>query len=120
MRIHKGDNVMVIAGKDKGRAGKVLRALPRTTRVIVEGVNIFKKHQKPTSNNQAGGIINKTMPINVSNVMLVHPKTKKMINVYESKSGKFLRRGFTRIWLPDDVKLDSFTVENAVELLKQK
>jgi DNA topoisomerase-1 len=50
----------------------------------------------------------------------VHPKTKKMINVYESKSGKFLRRGFTRIWLPDDVKLDIFTVEDAIELLKKK
>lgn len=77
MRIKKGDNVIVITGKDKGKTGKVIRALPREDRVIVEGVNIKKKHQRPTKSNQKGQIIDKTLPVHVSNVQLIDPKTKK-------------------------------------------
>jgi large subunit ribosomal protein L24 len=67
MKIKKGDKVKIIAGKDKGKSGKVLRALPSADQLIVEGVNISKRHQKPTKSNQKGQIIDKTMPIHISN-----------------------------------------------------
>ncbi len=72
-KVKREDFVVVIAGKDRGKRGKVLRVLPKKHRVIVEGVNIVKKHQKPTATT-AGGIIEKPAPIHVSNVMLVCPK----------------------------------------------
>jgi large subunit ribosomal protein L24 len=67
MKIKKDDKVKIIAGKDKGKTGKVLRALPKLDQIIVEGVNIKKRHQKPTKSNQKGQILDKTMPIHVSN-----------------------------------------------------
>lgn len=67
MKIKKDDKVKIIAGKDKGKTGKVLRAFPKSDQIIVEGVNIKKKHQKPTKSNQKGQIIDKTTPIHVSN-----------------------------------------------------
>ena len=72
MRIKKDDMVMVIAGKDKGKTGKVLKAMPKENRVIVEGVNMITKHTKPSMANQNGGIIQKEAPIDLSNVMYVH------------------------------------------------
>ena len=69
MRIKKDDMVMVIAGKDKGRTGKVLKAMPKENRVIVEGVNMITKHTKPSMANQNGGIIHQEAPIDLSNVM---------------------------------------------------
>ncbi len=72
-KIKREDFVVVIAGKDRGKKGKVLRVIPKKQRVVVEGVNIVKKHQKPTATT-AGGIIEKPAPIHVSNVMLVCPK----------------------------------------------
>jgi large subunit ribosomal protein L24 len=77
-KIRKGDDVVVKAGKDRGKRGTVLRVLPEVGRLVVENVNIVKKHSKP--NPQAGisgGIIEKEMPIDVSNVMLYNPQTKK-------------------------------------------
>jgi large subunit ribosomal protein L24 len=71
MKIKKDDTVVVISGKDKGKQGKVVRALPEVDKVIVEGVNVAKRHQKPTRSMQQGGIIDKAMPIHVSNVALV-------------------------------------------------
>lgn len=68
MNIRRGDTVVVITGKYKGRRGKVLRVLPKEGRVIVEGVNFRKRHMKPTSRNQQGGIVEKEAPIHVSNV----------------------------------------------------
>jgi len=76
MKIKKGDNVTVIAGKDKGKSGKVLRALPKLDKVIVDGVNIAKRHQKPRKSNQKGQIVDKTLPIHVSNVKISSTKTK--------------------------------------------
>ena len=72
MKIQKGDTVIVISGKDRGKEGVVSRVMPSSNRVIVEGVNIAKKHQKPRKANEQGGIIDRDMPIHVSNVMLVH------------------------------------------------
>jgi len=65
---------MVISGKDRGKTGKVLRAYPSESKVIVEGVNILKKHQRPTKSNQRGQIVDKTMPIHVSKVMIIDGK----------------------------------------------
>ena len=79
MKIRKGDTVVVITGKDKGKQGEVIRVLPDADKVIVEGINIAKRHQKPTRAMQQGGIIDKPMPIHVSNVSLMarrqaHPR----------------------------------------------
>ena len=72
MKLKKGDTVVVIAGKDKGKEGEVVRVLPSENKVIVNGVNTAKKHQKPRAANQQGGIIDRDMPVDASNVMLVH------------------------------------------------
>ena len=71
MKIRKGDTVVVLAGKDKGKQGAVVRAIPSSNKVIVEGVNVAKRHQKPTRSMQQGGIIDKAMPMDVSNVALL-------------------------------------------------
>ncbi len=72
MKILKGDHVIVISGKDKGKEGEVVRAIPKDDKVVVNGVNTAKKHQKPQRQNQQAGIIDVDMPIHTSNVMLVH------------------------------------------------
>ena len=77
MKIHKNDNVMVISGNDKGKAGKVLKVFPKNNRVIVEGINLRKRHTKPSQKSPQGGIIEKEAPINASNVMLLDPKTNE-------------------------------------------
>jgi large subunit ribosomal protein L24 len=74
MKIKKGDNVILISGKDKGKEGKVTRALPQEERVIVEGVNITKRHRKPRARGEAGQIVEFSAPVHVSNVMLKDPK----------------------------------------------
>jgi large subunit ribosomal protein L24 len=71
MKIKKGDNVIVIAGKDKGKTGKVLRAMPKESAVIVEGLNLRKKHQKAKQQDKKGQVIEFSVPMHVSNVMLV-------------------------------------------------
>ena len=71
MKLKKGDPVVVLQGKDKGKEGMILRVMPKQGKVIVEGVNIAKKHQKPTKATMQGGIQDKAMPIHVSNLMLV-------------------------------------------------
>lgn len=71
MKIKKGDLVQVMTGKNRGKQGKVVKVLPETNRVIVEGVNLLKKHERPTANNQQGGITEKEHPIHASNVMYV-------------------------------------------------
>ncbi len=74
LHVKKGDTVKVLSGKDKGKQGKILRAIPAKERVVVEGVNIVKKAQRPTQQNPQGGITTMEAPLNVSNVMLVCPK----------------------------------------------
>ena len=72
MKLKKGDTVVVIAGKDKGQEGEVVQVMPTANKVIVNGVNTAKKHSKASKNNKQGGIIDRDMPVDVSNVMLVH------------------------------------------------
>jgi large subunit ribosomal protein L24 len=93
MKIKKDDNVIVTTGKDKGKLGKVVHALPREDRVVVEGVNIRKVHQKPKQTGQKGQIVEITMPVHVSNVALVDPKTKKAtrLGVSVDDKGKKIR-----------------------------
>ena len=80
MKIKKGDKVIVITGKDKGKTGEVVKAMPKENKVIVSGVNVAKRHQKPSQEN-AGGIVSKEMPIHVSNVALIDPKSGKATRV---------------------------------------
>ena len=91
MKLKTGDKVVVIAGANKGKEGKITRVLEN--RVIVEGVNMVKKHLKPKNNNGTGEIIETEAPIHASNVMLIDPKTKKATKIkYDfDKNGKKIR-----------------------------
>ena len=75
VKIKRGDKVRIIAGKDKGKEGKVLHVNQKTNRLIVEGANMITKHVKPGKSNQTGGIVNKEAPLSVSNVMYLHNGT---------------------------------------------
>jgi len=75
-KIKKNDTVKVIAGKDKGKSGKVLKVLVKEEKLIVEGINVYKKHQKQTATKEAG-IVEKSMPIHISNVVALNPKTNE-------------------------------------------
>ena len=75
-KIRKGDRVMVLAGKDKGRQGAVLKVMPKEERVVVEGLNIVQRHTKPSQGDPQGGIKNKEAPLHVSNVAVVDSKGK--------------------------------------------
>ena len=77
LNINKNDQVVVITGKDKGKTGKVLKVFPKQNRLIVEHINVSKKAQRPTQQNQQGGFVEIEMPIHRSNVMLVDKKTNK-------------------------------------------
>ncbi len=81
MSVKSGDRVKIIAGKDKGKEGRVLRAFPEKQRVIVEHANIVKKHQRPTNKRPQGGIIELEAPIHVSNVMLLCPSCSQPTRV---------------------------------------
>jgi large subunit ribosomal protein L24 len=92
MRIHKGDTVKVISGKDKDVTSVVMRALPASRKVVVEKVGVVKKAQRPTRDNPSGGIMSIEKPIHVSTVMLVCPKCSKPTRVgVKVEDGKKLR-----------------------------
>ena len=77
MNVRKGDDVIVIAGKDKGKEGQVIKVLPSESRVIVQGVNVVKRHTKPSAENPQGGIVKKEVSIHVSNIMHRDPESGK-------------------------------------------
>ncbi|MUV38093.1 50S ribosomal protein L24 [Lentibacillus sp. JNUCC-1] len=92
MHVKKGDKVKVISGKDRGKQGTILEAYPKKDRVLVEGINMVKKHAKPSQDNPQGGILNQEAPIHVSNVMPIDPKSGEPTRVgYEVKDGKKVR-----------------------------
>ena len=92
MHVKKGDKVMVISGKDKGKTGVILSAVPKKDRVFVEGVNIVKKHVKPNQLNPQGGIVSQEAAIHVSNVMLIDPKSGEPTRVgFKVEDGKKVR-----------------------------
>jgi large subunit ribosomal protein L24 len=94
-KIRSDDEVIVISGKDRGKTGKVLRVDPGKSRVYVEGLNIIKRHTRPSAapgGNQVGGVVEKEGPIHISNVMLIDPKEKKPTRVGISReNGKRFR-----------------------------
>jgi large subunit ribosomal protein L24 len=106
-KIRRDDEVVVISGKDRGKTGKVLRVDPGKSRVYVEGLNIVKRHQRPsqvqgsTRPDAAGGVIEKEGPIHISNVMLIDPKDKKPTRVGVSREGgvrnRVTRRSGTKL-----------------------
>ena len=81
MKIHKDDQVLIISGKDRGRQGKVLQALPKDEKIVIEGINISKKHVKPKKTGEKGQIVERPAPVHVSDVKLVCPKCKKPARV---------------------------------------
>jgi len=90
-KIKKGDTVKVLTGRDKGKTGTVTQVLPKEDRVVVEGVNVVKRHQRQTQQTQ-GGIIEKNAPIHVSNVALVDPKSGDATRVgFKVEDGKKVR-----------------------------
>jgi large subunit ribosomal protein L24 len=92
-KIKRGDLVEIIAGKDKGKQGKVIGLLTTQSRILVEGLNRVKRHTKPSQDNPQGGILEKEAPIHSSNVMLVDPKTNKggRIKIARGKNGNRVR-----------------------------
>ena len=102
LRVRADDEVIVISGKDRGKTGRVLRVDPSKHRVYVEGLNIVKRHQRPTSvkdssrGGEAGGIIEKEGPIDASNVMLLDPKDNKPTRVGVKRTDKGKRQRFAR------------------------
>ncbi|WP_034551721.1 50S ribosomal protein L24 [Carnobacterium funditum] len=92
MYIKSGDKVKVITGKDKGKEGVILKSFPKKDQVIVEGINMVKKHQKPSQLNPQGGILEIEAPVHVSNVMLIDASTGEPTRVgYKVEEGKKVR-----------------------------
>ncbi len=81
MKFKKGDNVLVLCGKDRGRKGKIAKTLPKTGKVIVEGINVHKKHRRPRRQGQKGEVVEINLPIDVSNVKLICSKCTKAVRV---------------------------------------
>ena len=101
MKIRKSDNVMVVAGNDKGKTGKVLKVYLKESRVIIEGINLRKRHTKPSQSNPQGGIIEKEAPIHSSNVMLIDPNNNEPARlgsqiILDEKTGKKKRVRISR------------------------
>lgn len=88
MKIRKGDQILVISGKDKGRKGKVIEALSKEARIIIENINLRKKHVRPKKSGEKGQIVELPGPLNVSNVKIICPKCSKAARVGYRKEGK--------------------------------
>jgi len=92
MKIKKGDTVLIITGKDRGRTGKILRAFPKERTVLIEGINLRKKHMRPKKGGEKGQIVEIPGPINVSNVKLICPKCGKAVRIgYKIEGNKKYR-----------------------------
>lgn len=91
MKLKKGDLVEVITGKDTGKQGEIAFVFPKTNRIIVNGINVASKHQRPTRANDQGGIIDKDLPMDASNVMLVHKGKKVRIGYQIEDDGTKVR-----------------------------
>jgi large subunit ribosomal protein L24 len=105
-RIRKDDTVVVITGKDKGRTGKVLKVLPKEERVVVEGVNMVRRHTKPDIAHPQGGVIAKEAPLHLSNVALRDPKTGKATRVGYKFVGEGAQRRKVRVAKGSGVEID--------------
>ncbi len=92
MKLKKGDNVIIITGKEKGKKGAISRVLSKENKVIIDGMNMMKKHRKASRRGEKGSIVSISMPINASNVMLVDPKSGKQTRIGKKKVGDKLVR----------------------------
>ena len=91
LKIKKGDQVIVLSGEDKGKTGEVVKSMPKESKVVVQGINLVKRHTKP-SQTTPGGIVTKEAPIDISNVAIVDPKTGKASKIgYKEVDGKKVR-----------------------------
>ena len=91
-KIRKGDTVVILSGKDKGKTGEVIRSIPKESRVVVSGVNVAARHRKASQVNPQGGIDRKEAPLHVSKVAIADPKTGKASRVrFEDRNGKKVR-----------------------------
>ena len=91
-KIKKGDQVVVLSGKDKGRTGEVVQAMPKDGKVVVRGINVHARHRKPSQTNPQGGIERKEAPLHVSKVAIADPKTGERTRVrFETRDGKKVR-----------------------------
>ena len=93
MKLKKGDKVLVIAGKSRGETSTIVRVLPRENMLVLDNLNLVKRHRRPTAQNRKGQIIDKVMPIHASNVQLIDPKTSKptRIKISRDKDGNRTR-----------------------------
>ncbi|MFA7285824.1 MAG: 50S ribosomal protein L24 [Candidatus Paceibacterota bacterium] len=92
MKLKKGDNVIIITGKDKGKKGKITKVLVKDNKIIVDGLNMVKKNQRARKQGEKGSIISISLPMNASNVMIVDPKTGKGSRIGKKEvGGKFVR-----------------------------
>jgi large subunit ribosomal protein L24 len=92
MKVRKGDTVIVTTGKDRGKSGTVIRAFPKTEKILIDGINVAKRHQRSRRTGQKGQIIERAFPINVSNVALKDAKTGKATRVgFKIEDGKKIR-----------------------------
>jgi large subunit ribosomal protein L24 len=105
-KIRKDDTVIVLAGKDKGRSGKVLMVMPKEERVVVEGVNMVKRHQKPDIAHPQGGVVSKEAPIHISNVAVRDPKTGKATRIGFKVVGEGAQRRKVRVARGSGVEID--------------
>ena len=129
MKIKKGDTVVVITGKDKGKSGKVLEVFPKDDRVLVDGVNIIARHTKPRSAQDKGGIVKKSAPIHVSNVMIYENGTAtrvahtfidgKKVRV-SKKSGQSLDKEFVKAVKKETAKVEKATAKKATAKTEAK
>lgn len=87
MKLKKGDNIIIIAGKDKGKKGKIVHVLVKENKVIIEGANMMKKHQRPKKSGEKGSMKSIEMPMHASNVMLLDPKTGQVTRIGKKKVG---------------------------------
>ena len=91
-KIRKGDTVVILSGKDKGKTGEVVRSMPKENKVVVSGVNVHARHRKPSQSNPQGGIERKEAPLHVSNVAVADTKSGKATRVrFEERDGKKVR-----------------------------
>jgi large subunit ribosomal protein L24 len=105
MKIKKGDTVVVTAGKDRGKEGKVIRSFPKKSEVLVEGVHVVTRHQKSKRRGSQGQIISKPMPITSSNVALKDPKTGKPVRVGYKMEGEGDKAKKVRVARPSGAKI---------------
>ena len=87
MKIHKGDMVKIISGNDKGKSGRVIKVFPDKNRIVVEGVNVVKKHSRPSQENPQGAILEKEMSINISNAMYLNGDNSSRIGIKRLEDG---------------------------------